>query len=181
MRIPIVIVLACAALSGCVNVTPPTPPPRTPTLLQMPGTDDRQAASLLGAYLVARGYTVRLEGDAAVEATGADGSAFTLEVLLDPARLDRLVLSRSYPVKEGADPGVVAAFAAELNGALNVGVFSAYPPGILFQASLPFLDDLDPVLLDAFIQFTGEVELAVRQVEAGRGLLVEVERGGGSG
>ena len=139
MRIPIVIVLAGAALSGCVNVTPPTPPPRTPTLLQMPGTDERQAASLLGAYLVARGYTVRLEGDAAVEAEGTDGSAFTLEILLDPARLDRLVLSRSYPVKEGVDPGLVPAFASELNGALNVGVFSAYPPGILFQASLPFL------------------------------------------
>ena len=150
-------------------------------MLEMPGTDVARAAALLGAYLVARGYTVRLEGEAVVAAPGADGPAFTLEVLLDPVGLDRLVLSRSYAVKEGVDPGLVPAFASELNGALNVGVFSAYPPGVLFQASLPFIDDLDPVLLDAFIEFTAEVETAVRQVEAGRGLLVEVEGGGGSG
>ena len=180
MRIPILTVSACVALSGCVNVAP-QPQPSTPTMLEMPGTDGAQAAALLGAYLVARGYTVRLEGDAVVAVTDAGGSAFTLEALLDPVGLDRLVLSRTFPVKEGVDPGLVPAFASELNGALNVGVFSAYPPGILFQASLPFLDDLDPVLLDAFIEFTGEVEFAVRQVEAGRGLLVEVEGGVGSG
>jgi hypothetical protein len=180
MRKPTLMVLACAALFGCASVTP-QPQARTPTLLQMPGTDAGQAAALLGAYLVARGYTVGLEGDAAVAAADPAGAAFTLEVLLDPTGLDRLVLSRSYPVKEGVDPGLVPAFASELNGALNVGVFSAYPPGILFQASLPFLDDLDPALLDAFIAFTAEVGIAVRQVEAGRGLLVEVEGGSGSG
>ena len=157
------------------------PQSRAPTLLQMPGTEAGQAATLLGAYLVARGYTVRLEGDAAVVARDEDGREFTLQVLLDPTGLDRLVLSRTFPVREGVDPGLVPDFASELNAALNVGVFSAYPPGILFQASLPFLDDLDPALLDAFIEFTAEVEFAVRQVEAGRGLLVEVEGGVGSG
>ena len=169
--------LACSGLVGCA--TPP-PEPTAPTLLEMRGSDETQAATLLGAYLVARGYTVRLAGEASVEASDPEGSSFMIEVLLDPSGLDRLLISRHYVVREGIDPGRIGAFAAELNGLLNVGVFSAYPPGILYESALPFVDTVDPLVLDAFIEFTRDVEIAVRRVEAGRGLLVEVESVTGS-
>jgi hypothetical protein len=171
-------ILAALSLAGCAAAPRA---PEAPAGLEMAGADEQGAATLLAAYLVARGYTVRLAGTAVVEAESADGDAFSLQVLLDPEGLDRLVLSRVYPAKEGADPGAVSAFAAELNSMLNVGVFSAYPPGIRFDSPLPFLDTLDPNLLEAFIAFTARVALAVRRVEAGRDLLVEVEGAGGSG
>jgi hypothetical protein len=177
MRRIVIALLACSGLLGCA--TSPQEPP-APSLLNMQGSDEAQAAALLGAYLVARGCTVRLAGEASVEASDREGAGFMIEVLLDPSGLDRLLVSRQYVVKEGVDPGRIGAFAAELNGLLNVGVFSAYPPGILYQSALPFVDAVDPVVLDAFIDFTRDVEIAVRQVEAGRGLLVEVEGATGS-
>lgn len=170
-------VLALSVVSGCAAVAPPEP---APAGLDLRGTDEGRAATVLASYLVARGYTVRLAGDASVEATDAAGGTFLLEVLLDPAGLDRLVLGRRYAAREGADPAGIRALAGELNAALNVGVFSAYPPGILFQSHLPFVDVLDPGVLDAFVAFTRDVGLAVARVEAGRGLLVELEGPGTS-
>lgn len=178
MRRIAITILAGLVLAGCAAA----PRPDTgPAVLEMPGGDEGRATTLLAAYLAARGYAVRMADETVVEAEGADGDTFSLQVLLDPAGLDRLVLSRVYVAKEDADPGAVARFASELNSVLNVGVFSAYPPGIRFDSPLPFLDSLDPTLLEAFIAFTREVEFAVRQVEAGRGLLVEVEGSQGKG
>lgn len=147
--------------------------------LAMPAPDEASAASLLGTYLLALGWTVRLAEPAAVEASRR-GELIRLEPLLDAAGLDRLIVSRTWPRDPGAGDEDLQAFALELNELLNVGQFRAEPAGLVLQASLPFLGNLDPGLLDAFIAFTAEVRLAVSQVQGERQLLAPVEDGAGS-
>lgn len=179
-------VCALVAGSGCASARGPgVPVPATPApapsggTLAMPATDEPGAAVLLAAYLLGRGWTVRLADATLVEARRGD-ERVTLEPLLDPAGLDRLVISRSWPPAATADPGPLAEFALELNEILNVGQFRAGSEGLVFQASLPFLDALEPLLLDAFLAYTAEVKEAVLRVQGDRVLLAPVESGSGS-
>lgn len=160
------------AATGCAHQ-------REPGGLAMPAPDEARAASLLGTYLLAKGWTVRLAEPTAVEASRQDES-IRLEPLLDAAGLDRLIVSRTWPRDPAADDEDLRAFAAELNELLNVGQFRAEPAGLVLQGSLPFLGNLDAGLLDAFIAFTAEVRLAVSQVQGERPLLAPVEDGQGS-
>lgn len=145
----------------------------------MPAPDEARAASLLAGYLLARGWTVRLAGESQVEAR-RDGEQLALEPVLDAAGLDRVIVTRRWAVAAGAAPAALEALALELNERLNVGQFRAAPDALEFQASLAFLDTLEPRLLDAFLAYTAEVGLAVRRVEGDRGLLAPVESGPGS-
>lgn len=167
------------ALAGCVTPVP-EPAVEAPAVLDLSGTDESGAGVLLGSYLLARGYAVEPLAPGSLAATAPDGDAFSLQIQLDATGLDRLLLSRVYPVREGLDPGVVERFAGELNAMLNVGVFSAYPPGVRLLSPLPFVDTLEPGLLDAFIAFTGEVSAAVERVEDGRPILSTLEAPGAS-
>jgi hypothetical protein len=183
-RIRVLAVCALVAGSGCASARGPgVPVPAAPApsggTLVMPATDEPGAAVLLAAYLLGRGWTVRLADATLVEARRGD-ERVTLEPLLDPAGLDRLVISRSWPPATPADPGPLAEFALELNEILNVGQFRAASEGLVFQASLPFLDALEPLLLDAFLAYTGEVKEAVLRVQGDRELLAPVESGSGS-
>jgi hypothetical protein len=54
------------------------------------------------------------------------------------------------------------------------------PAGLVLQSSLPFLDALEPRLLDAFLAYTAEVRLAVLQVQGERRILAPVEGAGAS-
>ena len=170
IRLLAVVFALCVA--GCA--TPPVP-----TGLVMPAPDEQGAASLLGSYLLARGWTVRLAEGARVEARRED-EAITLEPVLDASGLDRVIVSRHWPRATGADEAALRALALELNEALNVGQFRATPNGLSLQSSLAFLDALDARLLDAYLEYTAEVEFAVRQVEGERILLAPVEGPSGS-
>lgn len=164
----------CMMLVGCATQAP-RPGAAPPPVLDFSGTDESGAAVLLGSYFLARGYTVEPLAPGSLRATSADGDVFFVEVQLEPAGLDRLLLSRVYPAREGVDPGVVERLAAELNAMLNVGVFSVYPPGVRLLSPLPFVDTLAPEVLEAFIAFTGDVAFAVERVEDGRQILVPLE------
>jgi len=170
LRILVLIMLLAA--TGCAHQ-------REPGGLAMPAPDEARAASLLAGYLLAQGWTVRLAEPAAVEASRG-GELIRLEPQLDAVGLDRLIVSRTWPREPGTEDGALRAFALELNELLNVGQFRAEPAGLVLQASLPFLANLDPGLLDAFIAFTAEVRLAVSQVQGERQLLAPVEDGQGS-
>lgn len=161
------VLLLLAAAPGCATQ-------RAATALSMPATDEASAASLLAGYMLARGWTVRLETPTRVDAF-RDGERLGLEPLLDPAGLDRLVVARTWPVDPAATGDALAEFAAELNGLLNVGQFQASPEGLVLQSALPFLDELEPQLLEAFLAFTAEVRLAVLRVQGERLLLAPVE------
>lgn len=161
-------VLACV-VTGCA--TPPSP---APAGLAMPAQDEAGAAGLLAGYLLARGWTVRLADAVTVEASRGD-ELLRLEPQLDPVALDRIVLSRSWPRDPRAGDAALRAFALELNEALNVGQFRADDAGLVFQSSLPFLEALEPRLLEAFLAWTAEVRLAVLQVQGDRQLLAPVE------
>jgi hypothetical protein len=163
-------VLACA-VTGCA-----TPPPPAPAGLAMPAQDEAGAAGLLAGYLLARGWTVRLADAVTVEASRGD-EQLRLEPQLDPVALDRLVVARTWPRDPRADDAALRAFALELNEALNVGQFRADAGGLVFQSSLPFLEELEPRLLEAFLAYTAEVRLAVLQVQGDRELLAPVEAG----
>jgi hypothetical protein len=165
MRILFVLWLAMAA--GCATQ------PRTAGLA-MSADDEAAAAYLLAGYMMGRGWTVRLAEQAEIEA-GRDSDSLRLVPLLDPQGLDRILVSRHWPAADGADVEDLAAFAAELNNTLNVGLFSPLEEGLAFEASLAFLDVLDPQLLDAFVAFTAEVRQAVLQVQGERRLLAPVE------
>lgn len=159
--------LACCALAACAT-------PRAPAGLAMPGTQEGPAATLLAAYLVGRGWTVNVSDGTLVTAErGAE--QVRLEPLLDPAGLDRLMVWRSWPAAAGVEQAELEAFALELNATLNVGQFEAVPGQILYLSSLPFLDVLQPELLDEFLAFTGQVRLALDQVQGERRLLAPVE------
>jgi hypothetical protein len=153
--------------------------PRAPAGLAMPAPDEAYAASLLASYLLAQGWTVRLADSTLVEAHRNE-EILRLEPLLEPQGLDRILVSRVWPRDPGAEDESLHAFALELNDALNVGQFRAIPAGLVFQASLPFLEELEPRLLDAFLAHTAEVRLAVLQVQADRRLLAPVEDGAAS-
>lgn len=140
----------------------------------MPADDETEAAYLLAGYLMGRGWTVRLAEQAEIEAS-RDSESLRLVPLLDPQGLDRILLSRHWPAADGADDEDLAAFAAELNHTLNVGLFSPQEKSLGFEASLAFLDLLQPQLLDAFLAFTAEVRQAVLQVQGERRLLAPVE------
>jgi hypothetical protein len=166
------VALLSLALAGCAA-------PRAPAGLEMPAPDEAYAANLLAAYLLGQGWTVRLADEALVEAYRGE-ERIALEPVLDPVGLDRILLSRVWPRDQQASDKDLHAFALELNEVLNVGQFRADTAGLEFQASLPFLDVLEPRLLDAFLAFTAEVRFAVRQVEGERHLLAPVEDGGAS-
>jgi len=155
------------ALGGCAA-------PRPSVGLAMPAPHEARAANLLAGYLLGRGWTVRLAEDTLVEASRG-GERLWLVPLLDTQGMDRVVVSRGWPRAEGADRDGVAAFALELNEALNVGQFRADDRGLVFQASLPFIGTLDPRLLDAFLDYSADVRLAVLRVQAGRRLLAPLE------
>lgn len=161
------LLLACCALAACAT-------PRAPAGLAMPGAQEAPAAALLAAYLVGRGWTVNVSDDTLVVAQRG-GERVELEPLLDPAGLDRVMVWRSWPAAAGVGQAELEAFALELNATLNVGLFQAAPGELRGLFSLPFLDALEPQLLDAFLAFTGEVRLAVEQVQGERALLVPVE------
>lgn len=166
----LVLLLSCAALAACAT-------PRPPAGLSMPAPDEGHAASLLAAYLLAQGWTVRLAEPTLVEATrGAE--RLRVEPLLDAGGLDRVLVSRAWPAAPGADPEALSDLARELDELLNVGRFRAEPEALVLQAALPFLESLDPRLLDAFIAFTAEVRFAVLQVQGERHLLAPVEGDG---
>lgn len=140
----------------------------------MPGAQEAPAATLLAAYLVGRGWAVDVRDETLVTARrGAE--RVELEPLLDPAGLDRVMVWRSWAAAPGVGQGELEAFALELNATLNVGQFQAVPGELRCLSSLPFLDVLEPELLDAFLEFTGQVRLAVDQVEGERDLLAPVE------
>ena len=168
-RVFILVALLACAVTGCAT-------PRAPAGLAMPASDEAGAAGLLAGYLLARGWTVRLADAVTVEASRGD-ELLRLEPQLEPAALDRIVLSRTWPRDPRADEAALRAFALELNEALNVGQFRADAAGLVFQSSLPFLDELEPRLLEAFLDYTAEVRLAVLQVQGDRQLLAPVEAG----
>jgi hypothetical protein len=179
-RLRVLAVCVLVGNSGCASprgTVPPGPAPPAGVLV-MP-TDEPGAAVLLAAYLLGRGWTVRLADATLVEARRGDEMVH-LEPLLDPAGLDRLVISRTWPPAAPADDARLAHFALELNETLNVGQFRVESGGLVFQASLPFLDALEPRLLDAFLAYTGEVKEAVLRVQGGRALLAPVESGSAS-
>lgn len=160
--------LACAALGACAAA------PRPVAGLSMPGQDERAAAGLLGSYLLARGWTVRIADTGVVEATrGAERAE--LRLLLADTGLDRLIAGHVYTASEGASPADLAGLARSLNETLNVGTFSVVEDGVLFESSLPFLDELDPLLLDAFLDYGADVRLAVTRVDERHRLLAPVE------
>lgn len=165
-------ILVLAALFGLAACA--SPPPPAPAGLNMPAPDEAGAASLLAGYLLARGWTVRLPGEGLVEAEQA-GERVVLEPMLDPAGVDRLLVTRTWAAASSAGTPELEALALRLNAALNVGQFRAVPGGLAFQSSLPFLGTLDPRLLDAFLQFGAEVRLAVLMVEGAAELLAPVE------
>lgn len=166
-RIRILLISTLLLAAGCATQRPPAG-------LAMPAPDEAGAATLLAGYLLAQGWTVRLADEAAVEAR-RDAEQLFLEPLLDPHGLDRIVVSRTWPRAAQVDDEALARFADELNGALNVGLFRSAREGLVFQSSLPFLDAVDPQLLNAFLAFTAEVRLAVLQVAGERTLLAPVE------
>lgn len=164
--------LACCGLAACAA-------PRAPQGLAMPAPHEAQAANLLAGYLLGRGWQVKVTDETLVTAErGAE--RLQLEPLLDPTGLDRVMVWRSWPAAPGADPAALEAFALELNQALNVGQFQAGPGNLRLLSSLAFLDALDPLLLEAFLEFTAQVRLAVEQVEGERNLLAPVEGAGPS-
>ncbi len=67
------------------------------------------------------------------------------------------------------------ALALELNATLNVGQFQAADGELRFQSALPFLEALEPRLLDAYLEHTAQVRLAVLRVQGDRQLLAAVE------
>jgi hypothetical protein len=171
-RVCLLLTVLLVAATGCAAQ-------RAPTGLAMPAPDEARAASLLAGYLLAQGWTVRLADEAVVEASrGAE--RLQLEPQLDPGALDRIVISRSWPRDPQADDATLRAFALELNDTLNVGQFRAEPAGLALQSSLPFLEVLEPRLLDAFLAYTAEVRLAVLQVQGERRILAPVEDAGAS-
>jgi hypothetical protein len=171
-RFPVLVALLSLAVAGCAT-------PRPPAGLQMPAPDEAYAANLLAAYLLGQGWTVRLANEALVEAYRGE-ERLVLEPVLDAAGLDRILLSRAWPRDPQASDEALQAFALELNEVLNVGQFRVDSAGLEYQASLPFLEVLEPRLLDAFLAFTAEVRFAVQQVEGERRLLAPVEDGGDS-
>jgi hypothetical protein len=170
VRVMILLALPLSMAAGCAM------PPRAPAGLAMPAGDEGYAASLLASYLLAQGWTVRLATPTLVAAYRNEES-LELEPLLEPDGLDRIIVSRVWPRDPGAADESLHAFALELNDALNVGQFRAVPAGLSFQSSLPFLEELEPRLLDAFLAHTAEVRLAVLHVQANRRLLAPVEAG----
>lgn len=159
--------LALLLATGCATQ-------RAPTGLAMPAPDEAGAATLLAGYLLAQGWTVRLADEAVVEARrGAE--QLLLEPLLDPLALDRILVSRTWPRAAQADDDALGAFARELNETLNVGQFRVSPDGLVLQSSLPFLDSVEPRLLNAFLAFTADVHYALLQVQGDRQLLAAVE------
>lgn len=171
-RFPVLVALLSLAFAGCAA-------PRATTGLEMPAADEAYAANLLAAYLLGQGWTVRLADESLVEASRGE-ERIALEPLLDPVGLDRILLTRAWPRDPQAIDKDLQAFALELNEVLNVGQFRADTAGLEFQASLAFLEVLEPRLLDAFLAFTAEVRFAVLQVEGERRLLAPVEDGGDS-
>ena len=171
-RVCLLLTVLLVAATGCAA-------PRAPAGLAMPAPDEARAASVLAGYLLAQGWTVRLAAESLVEATRGD-ERLQLEPQLDPLGLDRLVISRSWPRDPQADDAALRAFALELNEALNVGQFRAEPAGLVLQSSLPFLEALEPRLLDAFLAYTAEVRLAVLQVQGERRMIAPVEGVGAS-
>jgi hypothetical protein len=131
------------------------------------------AGALLAGFLLGLGWTVTLDGPRVEASLGQE--RLLLEPVLDPTGLDRIIVARAWPRAPGASEADLAAFARELNDALNVGQFRADSDGLVFQASLPFLEELDPQLLVAFLAYTADVRLAVLQVQGERALLAPVE------
>jgi hypothetical protein len=166
-RVCALLVVLLLVASGCAA-------PRSGPMLAMTGQDEAGAAHLLAGYLLARGWTVRLADETLVEASRGE-QQLRLEALLDPGGLDRVVVERRWIAAAAADLPSLEALAVELNDRLNVGQFRAEPGALALQASLPFIRDLEPRLLDAFIAFTADVRLAVLQVQGERELLATVE------
>lgn len=167
LRTCLLVTLLVAAATGCAG-------PRPSAGLEMPAPDEAHAASLLAGYLLGQGWSVQLADGTAVEAARGD-ETLRLEPQLDPRALDRIVLSRTWPRAEGTDDEALRDFALELNDALNVGLFRAAPAGLEFQSWLPFLEVLEPRLLDAYLDYTADVRLAVLRVQGDRRLLAPVE------
>jgi hypothetical protein len=163
----VLLLFPCLGLAACAA----TPAPQG---LAMPAPHEARAASLLAGYLLGRGWTVTLAEDrVVVAARGAE--RLELEPLLDATGLDRIIVWRSWPAVPGADPAALEALALELNATLNVGQFQAAAGELRFQSALPFLDALEPRLLDAYLEHTARVRLAVLRVQGERQLLAPVE------
>jgi hypothetical protein len=171
---PVRIVLSLLLLvsAGCAAQRPSSG-------LAMPAQDEASAAGVLAVYLLAQGWTVRLAEPGLVEATRGE-ERVQLEPVLDPVGLDRVIVYRSWPRDPQVDDAALRAFAIELNDTLNVGQFRAEPGGLVLQSSLPFVEELDPRLLDAFLVHTADVRLAVSHVQGQRQLIAPVEHGGPS-
>jgi hypothetical protein len=165
-RILIVLTLAVFASAGCAA-------PRPSAGLLMPAPDEQGAGALLAGFLLGLGWTVTLDGTRVTASRGDE--RLYLDPVLEAAGLDRVIVTRAWTPAPGASEAELAAFARELNEVLNVGQFLAEPRGLVFQASLPFLEELDPRLLVAFLDFTADVRLAVLQVQGERALLAPVE------
>ena len=140
----------------------------------MPAPHEARAASLLAGYLLGRGWTVALAEDTVVVAARGP-ERLELQPLLDAGSLDRIIVWRSWPAAPGADPAALEALSLELNATLNVGQFQAADGELRFQSALPFLETLEPRLLDAYLEHTAQVRLAVLQVQGDRQLLAAVE------
>jgi hypothetical protein len=163
------ILLVVLAVAGCA--APPRAP--APAGFAMPASDETGAGATLAGFLLAQGWTVRLE-ESRVEATRAE-ERLLLEPLLDATGLDRIIVARTWPRAAAVDDEALASFARELTETLNVGQFFVAPAGLVLQTALPFLEELDPRLLNEFLAFTADVRLAVLQVQGERALLAPVE------
>jgi hypothetical protein len=159
--------LACLGLAACAA----TPAPQG---LAMPAPHEARAASLLAGFLLGRGWTVALADETIVVAARGP-ERLELQPLLDVDGLDRIIVWRAWPAAPHADPAALAALALELNATLNVGQFQAAADELRFQSSLPFLEALEPRLLDAYLEHTAAVRLAVLRVQGERQLLAPVE------
>lgn len=163
----ILLMVMILAVAGCAT------PPRVPAGFSMPASDEIGAGATLAGFLLAQGWTVRLD-ESRVEASMGH-ERLLLEPLLDAEGLDRIIVARTWPRADGVEDEALASFALELTEKLNVGQFFAAPAGLVLQASLPFLEELDPRLLNEFLAFTADVRIAVLQVQGEREFLATVE------
>jgi hypothetical protein len=162
----LILTLPVFASAGCAAARPSTG-------LLMPAPDEQGAGALLAGFLLGLGWTVTLDGTHVAASRGDE--RLYLDPVLEAAGLDRVIVTRAWPPAPGAGEAELAAFARELNEALNVGQFLTDRRGLVLHASLPFLEELDPRLLVAFLDFTADVRLAVLQVQGERALLAPVE------
>lgn len=162
------IVLGMICLAGCATAPggTPDPGPSAPAasrILVLDGTDDAVATESLASWLAENGFLV--EYDRIVLTVYRDGRQTRMSPVLEAGGLDRIIISRRYPVAPGTDAARLTALMLELNAALNVGVFAVDDGQLLFEGNLTFVDRLAFAEVDAYLRWLDTVEAAIRRVE----------------